>query len=104
MADYRVRILSSEAAADGDVHLDCYIQRDDEGEWVDTLNGHRTMVMDGEAVLAITEGSGTEVEKRTALLALFKAEAEAWGIDQADDANLQLVALLPTGWPVNVNL
>ena len=104
MADYRVHVEEIEAAADGDIHMLCVIQRDDDGEWVPVINGHRTMVLDGQAVLAITESAMTDAEKRAAMLSLFKAEATAWGIDESDEAYNQLIALLPVNWDGNVNL
>ena len=101
---YRVNILGSEAAANGDVHLDVQVEKQDGESWVSVPNGHRTLVLDGQAVLAITEGAGTTAQKRVALLALFRQEVLNWGVDEADNANTQLVALLPAGFPVAVNL
>jgi len=102
MATYRAHIEGSEAAANGDVHFTCKIQRLDAGEWVDVHNGSRTLVMDGAAALVITEGEGTANEKRAALGELFRQTALGWGIDEADDANEQINALV--SFPVDVNL
>lgn len=99
---YRAKVNSSEAAANGDIHLDVEVQSDRTEEWVLIPGGHRTLVLDGEAVLAITEGSGTDNEKRAALSSLFKQEVIAWGIDESDDANEQLIELVTL--PINVNL
>ena len=104
MADYSVRIDSMESSANGDVRFDCWIQRDDGGDWVDVANGHRTMVLSGPAVLAITNGPGTIVEQRVALLALFRETAKNWGIDESDEAVEDIVALLPSPLPIRVNL
>jgi len=105
MANYRVTILGSEAAANGDIHMDVNVEKEIETDvWELIPNGHRTLVMDGEAVLAITTGTGTDAAKRASLLALFKQEVLSWGVDEADDANTQLVDLLPEGWPVSVML
>lgn len=108
MATYRVRVESSEAAANGNVHLMVQIQKLIEGDpdvWEQVPNGRRTMVLDGSAVLAITEHPlWTDGEKRAALLALFREEAERWGIDEADEANAQMVALMPGGFPKDVAL
>ena len=71
MASYRVRVAGSEAAANGDVHLDCFIQRLNGATWEDVYLGHRTMELGAAAVLAITGGAGTDAQKRAALLALF---------------------------------
>lgn len=95
---YRANILSSEAAANGDIHLDVMVESNRSGEWQLIPGGHRTLVLDGSAVLAIAEGAGTDVQKKQALAALFKQEVIGWGIDKSDDANQQLVGLveLPT--------
>jgi hypothetical protein len=62
-------------------------------------------VLDGDAVLAITEGPGTDAEKQDALLAMFSQEVEGWGITESDDALTQLEALLPGGdWPITVTI
>jgi hypothetical protein len=37
-------------------------------------------------------------------MAIFRQEAKAWDIDESDEAYNQLHDLLPSGWPVNVNL
>jgi len=103
MADYRLRVLSGEAAANGDIHLDVMVERETEPDtWVLIPLGHRTLVLDGEAVLAITESEATDNQKRGALLALIRQEVVAWGIDRSDDAYNQLLALVPGGWPVSV--
>ena len=104
MATYRVRVETSEAAANGDVHLMCKVQKlTDPGPpevWELVPNGRRTMVLRGPEVLAITEHPlWTDGKKRGALLALFKEKSERWGIDEADAANTQMVALIPGGVP-----
>ena len=108
MATYRAHITKSEAAADGNVHLTCQIQRlvsEDPDVWELVPNGHRTMVMDGGTVLSITEHpTWSDGEKLTALGDEFRRIAESWGIDEADDANTQMFALLPSGFPQDVAL
>ena len=103
--DYRVHILDAEPASNGDLHMDAWVQKETAPDvWQLIPLGHRTMVLDGAAVLAITEGAGTDQQKRAALLELFRQEAASWGIDKSDDAYNQLYDLLPAGWPVSVNL
>jgi len=100
---YRFTVDSQEAAANGDVHLDTWVEKEVEGEWVRTVpNGHRTVVMDGEAVAAICDGPGTDAQKRLAIAALFKAEVVSFGIDTADDAATKLATLVT--FPVSVTL
>ncbi len=108
MATYRVRVESSEAAANGDVHLSCQIQKlvsEDPDVWELVPNGRRTMVLKGATVLAITEHpTWSDGEKLTALGDEFRRNAAGWGIDEADDANTQMLALLPGGFPQDVAL
>ncbi len=105
MSDYRARVLSSEAAANGDVHLDVVIESDRTGDWVGIPGGnHRTLVLDGAAILAICNSGDTLAERRVAVKDLFIEEIKAWGIERSDDANEQLVALLYQGWPQTVEL
>ena len=104
---YRLRIVGSEAAANGNVHMDTWVDvsADDGDNWEPAQAGHFTLVLNGAAVLAITGGPGTLVQKRAAMLALLKAEVASRGIDQADDADSQLRGILPNGdWPVTVDL
>ena len=91
---YRANVLSSEAAANGDVHLDVHIESDRTGDWVLIPQGHRTLVLDGAAVLAITTVA--------ALADYFKEEVKAWGLDESDAANEHLLELVSL--PVTVGL
>ena len=104
---YRLRIVGSEAAANRNVHMDTWVDvSDDDGhKWEPAQAGHFTLVLNGAAVLAITDGPGTLTQKRAAMLAYLKAEVAQRGIDQADDADNQLRGILPGGdWPVEVAL
>jgi hypothetical protein len=92
---YRFTVDSSEAAANGDVHLDTWVEKLDGEEWVRTVpNGHFTVVLDGAAVAAIADGEGTTAQKLATLSAMFKAEVTMRGIDTADDANIKLNELV----------
>jgi hypothetical protein len=105
MANYRANVLGGEAAANGDIVFDCWIEKEvEEGAWEPVPMGHRTLVLDGAAVLSVTESGMTDPQKRAALLELFRQEAESWGIHESDDAYSQLYDLLPAGWPVTVGL
>ena len=101
---YRAVVLSSEAAANGDVHLDVQVESDRSGDWELIPSGHRTLVLDGEAVLAIINSGDTLANRRAAVKALFVQEIKSWGIDKSDDANEQLSALVYQGWPQTVGL
>ena len=107
MATYRARVKSSEAATDGSVFFDCWIQRQTEVEgetvWVDTPKGHRTLVLSGSAVQVILDnGNLTNEQKKLALAELFREEAKSWGIDEADEANEGISDLVT--FPVDVAL
>ena len=107
MATYRAHVLSTEASANGNCHLDCYIQKQTEVEgetvWVDVPNGHRTMVMAGAAVRVILDnGNLTDVQKRVALAELFREQASGWGIDEANEANTGIEDLVT--FPIDVAL
>ena len=103
MANYRLRVLGSEAASNKDIHLDVMVEKETAPDtWALIPLGHRTLVLDGEAVLVITGSAATDAQKRTALLALIRQEVVNWGIDKSDDAYNQLYDLLPNGWPVTV--
>ena len=108
MATYRAHITNGEPTANGNVHLNCEIQKlisEDPDVWELVPNGRRTMVMDGGTVLSITEHpTWSDGEKLTALGDEFRRIAEGWGIDEADDAHTQMVALLPGGFPQDVAL
>ena len=102
MADYRARVVSSEASANGDIHLDVFVESDRSGDWALIPGGHRTLVLNGSAVLAICNSGDTLAGRRLAIKDLFIQEIKAWGLDESDDANEQLVALLYQGWPQSV--
>ena len=101
---YRARVLSSEAAANGDVHLDVQVESDRSGDWELIPGGHRTLVLDGEAVLAIINSGDTLANRRAAVKALFIQEIKSWGIDESVEDNEQLTALVYRGWPQMVGL
>ena len=101
---YCANVLSSQPAANGDVHLDVQVESDRSGSWGLIPGGHRTLVLDGDAVLAIINSGDTLANRRLAIKALFIQEISAWGIDKSDDANEQLSALVYQGFPQTVDL
>ena len=101
---YQAVVKSSEASANGDIHLDTFIESDRSGDWQLIPGGHRTLVLNGSAVLAICNSGDTLAERRQAVKDLFIQEIKAWGLDKSDDANEQLTALIYQGWPQTVGL
>ena len=101
---YRFVIDGAEASSNGDVHLDTWIERSEDAEnWTrDVPNGHFTVVLDGNAVIAIADGEGTDAEKIAAFAAMFKEKVQDKGIEIADDAVTKLESLV--SWPQTVAL
>jgi hypothetical protein len=109
MATYRAHVLNTQAAGDGSVHFDCWIQLlTDVGPpevWTNVPRGHRTVRLQASSILTITQSGMTDPQKRTAIRELFRAEALSWGIDESDEANNDILTLIPGGsWPVDVEL
>jgi hypothetical protein len=100
---YRIVITGGRASAEN-VALDAYVEREDGEEWVPLAHSYRTVILNGDAVLAITQGTGTDAQKRAALIALFKASIPALQFIDSATAFSELEALLPAGWPVTVVL
>ena len=101
---YQAVVKSSEASANGDIHLDVFVESDRSGDWVLIPGGHRTLVLDGSAVLAICNSGGTLASRRLAVKDLFVEEIKAWGLDESDNANEELTALIYQGWPQTVEM
>lgn len=90
--------------ARGDIALDVFleVQIDDSPEaWVQVPDGHRTVILQAQAVVAIAQGPGTPVQKRQAVLALITDAVLAFGLAQSYQGAAAFVSLLPNGkWPV----
>lgn len=105
MAFYKVNVLSMEAGADATVMADAMIQRRvtiNPLVFVDIQNGHRTIVLGAAEVKAITNSAMTAAQKRTALRDLVKAKILAMGLDTADEAWTDFIALVPPPFEVTV--
>lgn len=112
MFEYQATILSSEAAANGTVHMDCRVQRrevdpvdPENNPWIDVPSGHRTVVLGALEIQNVLNSELTTQEKRQAIIQLIRREVKTWGIDEADQAEQGLMVLIPSGsWPVSVPL
>lgn len=112
MYEYRANILSSEAAANATLQLDCWVQRrlkdppdPENNPWVNVPLGHRTVVLQASALQKVLDSAATDQQKRAAIVALLRQEIVSWGIDEADRAEQGLMALVPgESWPVSVPL
>jgi hypothetical protein len=105
MAFYRVNIVSLEPAADAAIHADAFIQlrvSRNPDVFQDIQNGHRTVVLGAAEVMAITDSTMTTAQKRAALRDLIKAEVLAMGVDVADEAYADFIALVPPPFDVTV--
>lgn len=91
--------------AQGNINLDVYVevQTDDNPEtWALIPNGHRTVTLQAQAIIAIEQGPGTDNQKRQAVMALIEDVILASGIAQSYQGAAAFVALLPNGeWPSN---
>jgi hypothetical protein len=105
MAFYKVTINTIEAVAGGSLNADAMlylrISRDPD-VFQPVANGHRTVVLGAAAVKEITNSSMTANQKRTALRDMIKAEVLAMGIDIADEAYADFIALLPPPQDVTI--
>jgi hypothetical protein len=106
MAFYKVIVLSMEAAADAAIHADANVQlriSRNPDVFQDIKNGHRTVVLGAAEVMAITDDTVmTQAQKRTALRNLIKEKVLAMGIDVADEAYADFIALVPPPFEVIV--
>jgi len=103
---YQVHIVDMQPTASGEVHADTVIQMrtgtNPNFVWVDTSQGHRTIVLYPPEVFGITNASMTNPQKRQALRDLIKEKARAFGIDEADQAYLDFIALVPPPFDVTI--
>lgn len=101
---YRLHIAGAVAAANKQIDMEIEVQSDASGSWVTIPSGSRNFLLSATKVVAITDGVGTDAEKRSALTDLLKKDVVAWGLVQSDYALAQIEALLPGGWPVNITI
>ena len=97
MAVYRANIISIEAAANGTINADCFVELKvslDPPVWQPTSQGHFTIVLAASEILAITDSAMTSSEKRVALKTLIKQKALERGVDSADEAYSAMTSLL----------
>jgi hypothetical protein len=106
MSFYKVNIISMEAAVDAAIHADANVQlrvSRNPDVFQDIKNGHRTVVLGAAEVMAITDDHVmTAPQKRTALRNLIKEKVLAMGIDVADEAYADFIALVPPPFEVTV--
>jgi hypothetical protein len=106
MSYYKVTILSMEAAANAAIHADANMQlriSRNPDVFQDIQNGHRTVVLGAAEVMAITDDLVmTNNQKKQALKDLIKEKVLAMGIDVADEAYADFIALVPPPFDVPV--
>jgi len=101
---YRAIVLSCNPGADHTLHLLVQVENNHDGEWKQTSIGRRTLILDIDAILAITTSKRSLANRRAAIKALMVKQISAWGIDKSDDACKQLTALVYQGFPQTVDL
>ena len=108
MAVYRANVLKIEPTADGSLHADVSVDLRIAGDpvsWKQVSSGHFTVVIDAKAVLAITDGAGTNSEKKKALQDLIKIDALDRGVDVADMAYAEWIKLMPEkDYPLEITI
>lgn len=106
MSYYRVTILSMEAAANAAIHADANMQlriSRNPDVFKDIQGGHRTVVLGAAEVMTITDDTVmTNNQKKQALKDLIKTKVLAMGIDVADEAYADFIALVPPPFDVPV--
>lgn len=106
MAFYQVTINSMESAADATIHADANLKvriSRNPDVFQDIPSGHRTIVLGAAEVMTITNDAGlTNNQKKQALKDLVKNKVLAMGIDVADEAWTDFIALVPPPFDVTV--
>ena len=113
IGDFRWRVPGSEdqecwrrcVAANGNINLDVYIEIQtgtDPETWALLPQGHRTIVLQAQAIVAIAEGSGTIQQKRQQVMNLITDAILGLGLVHSYQGAAAFVSLLPNGeWPTN---
>lgn len=101
---YRLYITGAESSPNKQINMAIEVQVDASGSWVTIPNGTRDFLLSAIEVVAITDGDGTDAEKRTALVDLLKKDVVSWGLVQSDYALAQIEALIPGGFPITISL
>ena len=102
MADYRAHITGATPAVN-DVLLAVMVQvSTDSGQTWDDVEERRVRIHYERLDKILDDATLTDPQKRTELVKIFKAEAEAWGYQSAHATVVKLDALVT--WPVNIQL
>ena len=105
---YRINIITAEASESGNVNLPVEIEKETfPGVWeIVDLPDQKYLVVASEKITAITDGAGTDAEKRAAMADVFRDEIRAWkSLAKSSDALIALEELLPpSGWPITIDL
>jgi hypothetical protein len=107
MADqYRARYKGARAGIGGQLYIDVQIDVSPDGETWDPLEGGNTgITLDAALVLSVTRDELlSDGEKLSAINGFLLARIEDMGLTTGRDAQAELEALLPDGWPVIVGL
>lgn len=101
---YRFRIWSGEASG-GNVRMKATVEKQaDDGSWVSIEDGTRFVTLGTVEVLAITNNEElTNQQKVAALAGLFKERVGAANLPLADEAAMDIKALIGS-YPVTVNI
>jgi len=96
---YRANVTGFEAAADGTVHFDVWVELrtgvSPDFVWTPAKNSHYTVVIQAQLLIDIYQGAGTNNVKRKAVEDLIKADVLSRGIDKADEGWQDTAVLEP---------
>lgn len=103
---YQALVQKIEPSADGTLHADVFVQLrtgvTPDFVYVNITNGHFTIVLTADEVLAVTKSTMTQVEKRKAIRDIIRARALERGIDNVDTAYADLINLFT--FPDSINI
>lgn len=103
---YRVEYKSASLLSNGQIGISfCLYSSEDGTTWVQVDRGTGDISLQAADVLAITQDDTlTDAQKAGAINQLLLERIEGLGLTQSRDALQELEALLPSGWPITVNL
>ena len=105
MANYRITVTGARPAGDTTVKFDCVVERQNDVNGWDLVEGAPAYLpVPTNALLSIVRSSDSDAVKRIALSDLVRQTARSMPETQGILAIDRIVALLPSGWPVTVEL
>lgn len=101
---YRIIITGTEPTADNTIRFHCLIETKASGDWLQLTGSPTYIEIKTGEILTILRRNIAKANQHQEILTLFNEHARSLPLLIADAAIPRLEALLPTGWPVTVNL